>query len=35
MNANFIADIQANAPKDVPLTDEEIQEEINAVRYGK
>ena len=33
--ANFIADIQANAPKDVPLTDEEIQEEINAVRYGK
>ena len=33
--ANFIADIQANAPKDVLLTDEEIQEEINAVRYGK
>lgn len=27
--------IQANAPKDIPLTDEEIQEEINAVRYGK
>ena len=33
--ANFIADIQATAPKDVPLTDEEIQEEIDAVRYGK
>ena len=33
--ANFIADIQANAPKDVPLTDEEIAAEVNAVRFGR
>lgn len=24
-----------NSPKDVPLTDEEIMEEVRAVRYGK
>ena len=33
--ASLIAEIQANAPLDVPLSDEEIQEEINAVRYGQ
>jgi hypothetical protein len=26
--------IEKNAPKNVPLTDEEIQEEVNMVRYG-
>ena len=30
----LIKDIIENAPQDVPLTDEEIQEEVNAVRYG-
>jgi hypothetical protein len=24
-----------SCPKDVPLSDEEIQEEVNAVRYGQ
>jgi len=27
-------DIENNCPKNVPLTDEEIQEEVNMVRYG-
>jgi len=27
-------DIEENCPKNVPLTDEEIQEEANMVRYG-
>lgn len=30
----LINEIIENAPQDVPLTDEEIQEEVNAVRYG-
>jgi len=30
--ASLIADIQANAPANVPLTEEDIQREINAVR---
>ena len=29
----LVDDIIYNAPKDVPLTDEEIQAEVNAVRY--
>ena len=29
----LIDEILQNAPTDVPLTDEEIQQEINAVRY--
>ena len=29
----LINEIIKNAPKDVPLTDAEIQEEVNAVRY--
>jgi hypothetical protein len=33
--ASLIADIQANAPVNIPITDEEIQEEINAVRQGQ
>lgn len=33
--ASLIADIQANAPVNIPITDEEIQEEINAVRRGQ
>lgn len=33
--ASLIADIQANAPVNIPITDEEIQEEINAVRHGQ
>lgn len=31
----LVDDIIYNAPKDVPLTDEEIQAEVNAVRYGQ
>ena len=27
-------DIEDNCPKNIPLTDEEIQEEANMVRYG-
>ena len=27
--------IEANAPKDVPLTDEEIMDEVRAVRYAQ
>lgn len=30
---DLINSIIENAPQDVPLTDEEIQEEVNAVRY--
>jgi len=30
----FLQKIIKNAPKNVPLTDEEIQEEVNIVRYG-
>jgi hypothetical protein len=30
----LIQKINKNAPKNVPLTDEEIQEEVNMVRYG-
>ena len=30
----LIDEILENAPKDCPLTDEEIQQEINAVRYA-
>jgi hypothetical protein len=33
--ASLIADIEANAPKDVPMTDEEIAAEVNAVRFGR
>ena len=33
--ASLVADIQANAPVNIPITDEEIQEEINAVRHGQ
>ena len=29
----LVDDIIYNAPKDVPLTDEEIQAEVNAARY--
>ena len=32
-NGRLIDEIIKTAPKDVPLTDEEIQEEVNAVRY--
>ena len=32
---DLINSIIENAPQDVPLTDEEIQEEVNAVRYGQ
>lgn len=31
---DLINSIIENAPQDAPLTDEEIQEEVNAVRYG-
>ena len=31
---SLIDDILDNAPKDVPLTDEDIMQEINAVRYA-
>jgi len=30
----FLQKIIKNAPKNVPLTDDEIQEEVNMVRYG-
>jgi hypothetical protein len=30
----IIQEIIKNAPKNVPLTDEDIQEEVNMVRYG-
>ena len=30
----IIQKIIKNAPKNVPLTDEDIQEEVNMVRYG-
>ena len=30
----LIQKITKNAPKNVPITDEEIQEEVNMVRYG-
>ena len=32
--ASLIDDILENAPKDVPLTDEDIMQEIKAVRYA-
>ena len=32
--SDLIDEFIENAPKNVPLTDEEIQEEVNAVRYG-
>ena len=32
-NGRLIDEIIKTAPKDVPLTDKEIQEEVNAVRY--
>ena len=32
--ANLIDEILDNAPKDVPLTDEDIMQEIKAVRYA-
>lgn len=32
-NDRLIDEIIKTAPKDVPLTDEEIQAEVNAVRY--
>lgn len=31
----LVASIVANAPKDVDITDEEIVEEVRAVRYAK
>lgn len=31
---DLINEIIENAPQDVPLTDKDIQEEVNAVRYG-
>jgi len=30
----LIQKITKNAPKNIPITDEEIQEEVNMVRYG-
>jgi len=30
----FFKDFVKSCPKDVPLTDDEIQEEVNMVRYG-
>ena len=32
--ASLIDDILENAPKDVPMTDEDIMQEIKAVRYA-
>jgi len=31
---HLIQKMTKNAPKNVPLTDEDIQEEVNMVRYG-
>lgn len=32
-SADLIKEIVKNAPQDSPLTDDEIQQEVNAVRY--
>lgn len=32
---SLVNSIVANAPKDVPLTDEDIMEEVKAVRYAR
>lgn len=32
---NLVEKFIASCPKDVDITDEEIQAEVNAVRYGK